>query len=150
MGKKKVVKPSKESLLKERDKIEEKLTKGEVIKFKEKIDRGRIYIKSSYNNMLITLTDIKGNVIFWTSAGKLSFKGTKKGTPFAATKVAESASAMINKMKIKEIEIFIKGIGQGREAALRGLAHRGINIVRIKDVTPIPHNGCRPRKARRV
>ena len=150
MGKKKVVKPSKESLLKERDKIEEKLTKGEAIKFKKQIDRGRIYIKSSYNNMLITLTDIKGNVIFWTSAGKLSFKGTKKGTPFAATKVAESASAMINKMKIKEIEIFIKGIGQGREAALRGLAHRGINIVRIKDVTPIPHNGCRPRKARRV
>ena len=150
MGKKKVVKPSKESLLKERDKIEEKLTKGEAVKVKKRITNGRVYIKSSYNNTVITLTDEKGDVLFWTSAGRISFRGTKKGTPFAAAKVAESASVVINKMKIESVEIFVKGIGQGREAALRGLAHRGINIVRIKDVTPIPHNGCRPRKARRV
>jgi small subunit ribosomal protein S11 len=150
MGKKRVVKPTEEALLKEREKIEEKVTKEEKVTSKKKIDKGRVYIKSSYNNTMITLTDAKGNVIFWTSAGRLGFKGAKKGTPFAATKVAEAINQVINKIGIAKLEIFIKGIGQGRESALRSLAHRGVNIVRIKDVTPIPHNGPRPPKARRV
>lgn len=150
MGKKRVVKPSKEALLKEREKIEEKIIKGKVAEVKKKVKKGRVYIKASYNNTLITLTDSEGNVVFWTSAGKVGFKGTKKGTPFAATKIAEFAADRINKIGIEEVEVFIKGVGQGRESALRSLASRGVNIVSIKDVTPIPHNGCRPSKVRRV
>jgi small subunit ribosomal protein S11 len=150
MGKKRVVKPTEEALLKEREKIEEKVTKEEKVTSKKQIDKGRVYIKSNYNNTMITLTDEKGDVIFWTSAGRLGFKGAKKGTPFAATKVAEAISQVINKIGIAKVEVFIKGIGQGRESALRSLAHRGMNIIRIKDVTPIPHNGPRPPKPRRV
>ncbi|MCD6094449.1 30S ribosomal protein S11 [bacterium] len=150
MGKKRVVKPSKEALLKEREKIEEKIAKGKAVAIKKKTKRGRLYIKSTYNNTMITLTDEKGNVIFWSSAGKIGFKGTKKGTPFAATKVAEAVSAIINKIGMEEIKVFVKGIGKGRESALRGLSHRGVNIVSIKDVTPIPHNGTKPPKVRRV
>lgn len=150
MGKKRVIKPTKEALLKEREKIEEKILTGKIAKVKKRMEKGRIYIKSSYNNTIMTLADTMGNVIFWTSAGKLGFKGTKQGTPFAATKTAEFAADLVNKMGIERIEVFIKGIGQGRESALRGLANRGVNITLIKDVTPIPHNGCRPPKVRRV
>jgi len=149
MGKKRVVKPSKESLLAERELVEERAIR-EAAKIKKKLDKARLYINSSYNNTMFTLTDEKGNVVFWTSAGKLGFKGTKKGTPFAATKAAEVTAAAINKAKIKEVEVYVKGVGQGREAGLRALANRGVNIVLIKDVTPIPHNGCRPKKPRRV
>ncbi|HOK35397.1 MAG TPA: 30S ribosomal protein S11 [Candidatus Pacearchaeota archaeon] len=150
MGKKRVIKPKEETLLKEREKVEEKITKGETVKLKKKLEKGRIYIKSSYNNTMITLADQKGNVLFWTSAGRVGFKGTKKGTPFAATKVAEAISQVINKLGIQELEVFVKGIGEGRNAALRSLAQRGINIVRIKDVTPIPHNGPKPPNPRRI
>ncbi len=150
MGKKRVIKPKEETLLREREKVDEKISKGEAIRLKKKIDKGRIYIKSSYNNTMITLADQQGNVIFWTSAGRVGFKGTKKGTPFAATKVAEAVSQVIEKVGMKEIEVFVKGIGEGRNAALRSLAQRGVNIVRIKDVTPIPHNGPKPPNPRRV
>ena len=150
MGKKRVIKPTKEALLKEREKIEEKITKAKTVGVKKKFEKGRVFIQSTYNNTRITISDLQGNVICWTSAGKIGFKGTKKGTPFAATKTAEFAAGMINKIGMKEIEILIKGIGQGRESALRTLAARGVNIVSIKDVTPIPHNGCRPPKPRRV
>lgn len=150
MGKKRVIKPEKSALLREREKIEEKVTKGRVTKLKKKIEKGRVYIKSTYNNTIITLTDDEGNIIFWTSSGKVGFKGTKKGTPFAATKVSEVVSNAIYKLGLKEISVFIKGIGQGRESSLRSLAHRGVNITFIKDVTPVPHNGTRPKKTRRV
>jgi len=150
MGKKRVIKPTKETLLKEREKIEEKIAKGKAVGIKKKLDRGMISIQSSYNNTMITLSDIKGNVIFWTSAGKVGFKGTKKGTPFAATKTAEFAADMINKIGMRETEVLIKGIGQGRESALRTLANRGVNIISVKDVTAAPHNGCRAPKPRRV
>jgi small subunit ribosomal protein S11 len=150
MGKKRVVKPEREELLKERERIEDRVTKKGGVEIKEKIERGRIYIKSSYNNTMITLTDNRGDVIFWTSAGQIGFKGTKKGTPFAASKVAEVISDRINKLGLRETSVFVKGVGPGRESALRSLAHRGVNITSIKDLTPIPHNGCRSSKVRRV
>lgn len=149
MGKKRVIKPTKEALLKEKESIEKKIATG-IVKAKKKIDKVRIYIKTTYNNTLITVTDNNGNIIFGTSAGQVGFKGTKKGTPFAATKVAEVVSNGVSKLGAKEGYIFLKGIGQGREAVLRSLAHRGINIVSIKDITPIPHNGPKPKKPRRV
>jgi len=150
MGKKRVFKPTKEDLLKERANVEEKSTSGSTHKTKKRVEKGKIYIKSTYNNTVISVADQVGNILFWMSAGRIGFKGTKKGTPFAASKVAESIIEGINKVGLKEVEVFIKGIGQGRESALRSLANRGVNIVRIKDVTPIPHNGCRPPKPRRV
>lgn len=151
MGKKHVIKPTKEALLKERESIEERITKGgEAIKLKRRLDKGRVYIRSSYNNTMITFTDEKGDVIYWTSAGKLGFKGAKKGTPFAATRVGEAVSQAINKAGVREVRVFVNGIGQGRESALRALSHRGINFISIKDITPIPHNGCRPPSVRRV
>ncbi|MFH0987345.1 MAG: 30S ribosomal protein S11 [Patescibacteria group bacterium] len=150
MGKKRVIKPTKETLLKERERVEEKTGEVSGAGVRRKIERGRIYIQSTYNNTMITLTDSKGDVIFWTSAGKVGFKGTKKGTPFAATKTADFVAGVVNKIEIKSIEVFVKGIGQGREAALRALANRGIDIISIKDITPVPHNGTKPPNPRRV
>ena len=98
----------------------------------------------------MTLTDAKGNVLAWRSAGNIGFKGTKKGTSFAASRVAQALSTVAEKMKIKEIDVFLKGIGGGRDTALRTLVSQGLEVQSIKDITPVPHNGCRPRKARRV
>ncbi len=112
--------------------------------------KGRVYISSTYNNTIITLTDSGGNVLLWRSAGSIGFKGTKKGTSFAASRVAEAVAGACNKLKIKEIDVLVKGIGGGRDTALKTLANRGLEVGSIRDVTPIPHNGCRPRKPRRV
>ena len=150
MGKKRVVTKTKEELLKERDKVEAAVKKDVKIKAPQKIKEGRLYIYSSYNNTILTLADAEGNVLYWTSAGRIGFKGTKKGTPFAASKVADAMSQVIGKLKIRKVKIFIKGIGSGRDSAIRSLAARGLDIDSIKDVTPIPHNGCRPKKPRRV
>jgi small subunit ribosomal protein S11 len=149
MGKKRVIKKTEEELIKEGEKIG-KLGKEIKVKAVQKIEEGNVYIFSSYNNTIMTLTDSKGNVLFWTSAGKVGFSGTKKGTPFAASKVAEVMGDAIKQLGIKEIQVFIKGIGSGRESALRSLAARNLNIVSIKDITPIPHDGPRPPKVRRV
>lgn len=149
MGKKRIIQKTEEELLKESEKIStqpKKEVKTEVLGQKE----GRIYIFSSYNNTIITLTDNKGDVIKWQSAGSLGFKGTKKATPFAASKVAEAVSQAAKKMGVAKVAVFVKGIGSGRESALRSLATHGLNIISIKDITPIPHNGCRPPKVRRV
>jgi small subunit ribosomal protein S11 len=148
MGKKRVAEKSKEELIKEA----EKLGKVKEIKFKvpQKVKEGRIYIFSSYNNTIITLTDNFGNVLYWTSAGKVGFSGTKKGTPYAASKAAEVAAEAAKQLGFEKIEVLIKGIGAGRESALRTLGAKGLNIVSIKDVTPIPHDGPRPPKVRRV
>lgn len=150
MGKKRVIKKSKEELLKERDKIEAATKKGVQIKTSQKIREGRLCVFSSYNNTILTLTDPLGNVLYWTSAGRLGFKGAKKGTPFAASKVAEAMVQAIYKLKINKIRVFVKGIGSGRESAIRSLASRGFDIISFKDITPVPHNGCRPKKPRRV
>ncbi|MBM3257737.1 MAG: 30S ribosomal protein S11 [Candidatus Nealsonbacteria bacterium] len=149
MGKKRVIKQTEEEILKEGQDIEAKVKEQGKEPLK-KIKDGRIYISSSYNNTIITLTDEKGNVLGWTSAGNIGFKGTKKATPFAASKVAEAIAQTAEKIGIEKIEVFVKGIGSGRESAIRSLAARGLEIISIKDNTPVPHNGCRPPKVRRV
>lgn len=150
MGKKRIVTKTEEELLKERDKVEAKVKKEIKVEVSHKIKEGKIYISSTYNNTIITLTDLQGNVLSWVSAGNIGFKGTKKATPFAASKVAEAMIQVAKKLGIERISILIKGIGSGRESALRSLATRGLEIVSIKDITPIPHNGCRHPKVRRV
>jgi len=152
MGKKRIIKQSEEELIKEKEQIETSLKKERMPAPKAglAVKKGCIYISSSYNNTSIVLTDEKGNVLVWTSAGSIGFKGTKKGTPFAASKTAEAFYNTISKLKIDEFKVYIKGIGAGRDSALRSLANQGLNIVSIKDITPIPHNGCRPPKPRRV
>ena len=150
MGKKRIIKKTEEELLKESEKIEEKLKKEVKIESSRKIQEGRVYISASYNNTIITLTNLRGDVLAWTSAGSIGFKGTKKATPFAASKVAEGISQRAKKIGIDKVEVFVKGIGSGRESAIRSLATRGLEILKIKDITPIPHNGCRPPKVRRV
>lgn len=149
MGKKRIAAPTKTELLKEREIIDAKLQK-EVEKTSSAIKEGKLYIYSSYNNTILTLTDKKGHALHWVTAGSIGFKGTKKGTPFAASKAAEAMSAVIEKMKIQKLDIIIKGIGVGREAAIRSIANRDVELTSIVDVTPVPHNGCRPRKPRRV
>ncbi|OGZ24772.1 MAG: 30S ribosomal protein S11 [Candidatus Nealsonbacteria bacterium RIFCSPLOWO2_01_FULL_43_32] len=115
-----------------------------------RLKEGRVYIFSSYNNTLITLTDPRGNVLAASSAGAIGFKGSKKATPFAASKVAETISQKLFSLGIQKVIVFIKGVGGGRESAIRSLANKGLEILSITDTTPVPHNGCRPPKARRV
>lgn len=150
MGKKRIIVKTKEELLKEKDKIESKIGKEFLPSMKKKIKEGQIYIFSSFNNTIITLTDLKGNVISWVSAGKIGFKGTKKATPFAASKVAGVISQIAEKLEIKKMRIKVKGIGAGRDSALRAFGSSNFDIVSIQDITPVPHNGCRPPKPRRV
>ncbi|HOK00461.1 MAG TPA: 30S ribosomal protein S11 [Candidatus Pacearchaeota archaeon] len=149
MGKTRIIQKSEEELLKEKEKIESAVKK-EIKKPVYKKEFGKIYISSSYNNTIITLTDERGNVLSWVSAGSIGFKGTKKATPFAASKVAEAIALAVKKIGIDKISVFVKGIGSGRDSALRSLVNQGLNIISIKDITPIPHNGCRPPKVRRV
>ena len=143
MGKKRVIKKAPTEVAKG-------LKKELKIKVAQKIKEGKLYIFSSYNNTILTLTDLNGNVLLWTSAGHAGFSGTKKGTPYAATKATELMVDAIKKIGVEKIHVLVKGIGAGREAALRTLAAHGVNIVSIKDVTPIPHDGPRPPKVRRV
>lgn len=152
MGKTRLAKKSEEELIKEAEVVEETIKKTETkpVAGKRQIEKGRIYISASYNNTLMTATDLKGEVLAWVSAGSLGFKGPKKATPFAASKVAEALLEKTKKLGLKTAEVYIKGIGGGREAAIRSLASHGLDIILIKDVTPIPHNGPRPPKPRRV
>jgi len=159
MGKKKIKKQTEEELLKESTVIQKTAEKMTVSaqggsasggKIGRQIVRGRVYIQVSYNNTFITVTDEKGDVLAWSSAGALGFKGPKKATPYAASKVAEAVLEKIKKNGFAEVEVFVTGIGSGRESAVRSLANHGLNIVYIKDTTPIPHNGPRPKKVRRV
>ena len=117
---------------------------------KKNIERGAAHIHSSFNNTIVSVTDVAGNVIAWGSAGGLGFKGSRKSTPFAAGEVAETAAKKAMEHGLKTVEVFVKGPGSGREAAIRALQTAGLEISSIKDVTPIPHNGCRPPKRRRV
>ena len=117
---------------------------------KKNIEKGAAHIRSSYNNTIVTLTDVNGNAISWASAGEMGFKGSKKSTPFAAQTAAETAAKLAVDQGLKSVEVFVKGPGQGRESAIRALQTAGLEITLIKDVTPIPHNGCRPPKRRRV
>jgi len=114
------------------------------------ITKGQVHIKSTYNNTVVTLTDLNGGVISWSSAGLLGFKGAKKATPYAATNIINSLLEKTKKVGLKEVEVYVKGIGSGRDSAIRAIAANGLSILSISDVTPIPHNGCRPPRARRV
>ncbi len=111
---------------------------------------GRAYVKATFNNVIVTLTDVYGNTISWSSAGKNNFKGSRKNTPFAAQVSAEAAAKEAHDLGLRKVEVFVKGPGSGREAAIRSLQTAGLEIMAIRDVTPIPHNGCRPPKKRRV
>lgn len=114
------------------------------------IPRGRAYIQSTFNNTIITLTDPQGNVIAWGSSGTVGFKGSRKGTAFAAQRAAETAAKRGMEHGLRQVDVYVKGPGSGREAAIRSLQAAGLHISSIKDVTPIPHNGCRPPKRRRI
>ncbi|EAX47599.1 ribosomal protein S11 [Thermosinus carboxydivorans Nor1] len=119
-------------------------------KERKNIEHGVAHIRSTFNNTIVTITDSKGNAVSWASAGALGFKGSRKSTPFAAQMAAEQAAKAAMEHGMKQVEVYVKGPGAGREAAIRSLQAAGLEVNLIKDVTPIPHNGCRPPKRRRV
>ena len=114
------------------------------------VEKGAAHIRSSFNNTMVTITDLEGNALSWASSGGLGFRGSRKSTPYAAQTAAETAAKAAMEHGLKTVEVYVKGPGQGREAAIRALQTAGLEVVMIKDVTPIPHNGCRPPKRRRV
>jgi len=155
MGKKHVIETNQEEAIKEQEKIDKKVNKEAAAPVKINklagVQTGKIFVSSSYNNTIVTLTNSKGQVLAWKSAGSVGFKGTKKSTSFAASRVAETIANICKKIGVVDgIEVFVRGIGAGRESAVRTLITQGLNVISIKDVTPIPHNGCRPKKTRRV
>ena len=117
---------------------------------KKNVEHGQAHIQSSFNNTIVTLTDAQGNALSWASAGGLGFRGSRKSTPYAAQMAAETATKAALPHGLKTVEVFVKGPGSGREAAIRALSASGLQVVSIEDVTPVPHNGCRPPKRRRV
>ena len=150
MGKKKVAKPSEEKVLKEKDAVESALTKAASKPANAKFEKGKVFIKVSYNNTLITITDDKGNVLAWSSAGAMGFAGPKKATPFAASKIVSAIYEKVQKSGPFNVDVFVSGVGGGRDSAVRSLVNKGFNLLSIKDRTPIPHNGPKPAKVRRV
>jgi len=119
-------------------------------KVKRNVKRGQAHISATYNNTIVTITDQNGNVLGWSSSGHKGFRGAKKATPYAAGVIVRDVVEKISDTGMQEIDVFVKGVGSGREAAVRALHANGLQVLSIKDVTPIPHNGCRPRKVRRV
>ena len=131
-------------------KVQAKKTTTRKKKERKNIEKGQAHIHSSFNNTIVIITDVQGNTLSWASAGGLGFKGSRKSTPFAAQMAAETSAKAAMEHGLKSVEVFVKGPGAGREAAIRALQSAGLEISMIKDVTPIPHNGCRPPKRRRV
>jgi small subunit ribosomal protein S11 len=129
---------------------EKPVVKKKKKKIRRQVLRGQAHIQCTYNNTLMTFSDLGGKVLAWSSAGSLGFRGAKKATPYAATQIVSAAAEKVAKYGLKEIEVFVKGVGSGREASIRALANNDFEIISIKDITPVPHNGCRPRKPRRV
>ena len=117
---------------------------------RKNVEKGAVHIRSSFNNTMVTITDLQGNALSWASSGGLGFRGSRKSTPYAAQMCAETAAKAAMEHGLKTVEVYVKGPGQGREAAIRALQSAGLEVVMIKDVTPIPHTGCRPPKRRRV
>ena len=117
---------------------------------RKNIEKGQVHIRSSFNNTMVTMTDMQGNAISWASSGEMGFRGSRKSTPFAAQTAAETAAKAAMEHGLKTVEVYVKGPGAGREAAIRALQSVGLEVTLIKDVTPVPHNGCRPPKRRRV
>jgi len=126
------------------------LAKVKKKKDKKIVSEGNVYIQATFNNTIVTVTDMRGNTVSWASAGGLGFKGAKKSTPFAAQSTAETAANRAKDFGLKDVHVFVKGPGVGRESAIRSLGNLGLRVKSIRDITPIPHNGCRPRKSRRV
>ena len=117
---------------------------------RKNVEKGQVHIRSSFNNTMITVTDMQGNALSWASSGEMGFRGSRKSTPFAAQTAAETAAKAAMEHGLKTVEVYVKGPGAGREAAIRALQAAGLDVTMIKDVTPVPHNGCRPPKRRRV
>lgn len=115
-----------------------------------KVSQGCAYIQATYNNTIVTLTDLNGNTLAWSSAGNCGFRGPKKATPYAASIIVKSVAEKVKEVGLKELNVFAKGIGSGRDSAIRALNANGFNVLTIKDITPLPHNGCRPSKPRRI
>ena len=128
--------------------VDKKTTKRK--KQTKNIDKGAVHIQASFNNTVVTFTDLAGNTISWSSAGSLGFKGARKSTPFAAQQAVEAAAKTAKEQGLKSVEVYVKGPGNGRESAIRALAAAEFNVTKISDVSPIPHNGCRPPKRRRI
>ncbi len=150
MGKKKVAKQTTETAAKEAQVVEEKRAAQIGKGAKKRIERGRLYLRISYNNTSVTVTDEAGNTVAWMSSGSLGYSGPKRATPFAASKVIEAISEKLERTGPFEIAVFVSGIGSGRDAALRALATQRFEVTSISDITPLPHNGPRPKKARRI
>jgi small subunit ribosomal protein S11 len=150
MGKKKVTTQSGEGAVKESPKENAAAPKAAASSKRRKVDQGKVYVNASYNNTTVTVTDVGGNVLAWASAGSLGFSGPKKATPFASTKVIAAIAEKLENSGPRDISIVVKGIGSGRDSAIRSLINHGFNILSIKDATPVAHNGPRPAKVRRV
>ena len=146
MGKKRIVKTEEQSSAETADKVEKK---EETKTSRKHFDSGVLYVESTYNNTKVTLTDGKDNTLAWSSSGSLGFKGAKKGTPFAAAKVGETLALKAQTLGIREVKVVVKGVGSGRESAIRGFISKGINLITIQDKTAVPHNGPRPPRPRR-
>jgi small subunit ribosomal protein S11 len=119
-------------------------------KLKKQVARGRATIQCTYNNTIITISDMSGNALAWSSSGHMGFKGAKKSTPYAATQVVADITEKVKKYGVAELEVYVRGVGSGREGSIRALANNGFNLLCIKDTTPVPHGGCRPRRPRRI
>jgi len=150
MGKKKIISQTSEEAFKEADVVSNAVEKAQAKGASRRVENGRVYINASYNNTVITITDDKGGVLAWASAGSLGFSGPKKSTPFAASKVITALAEKLRKTGPVNVSVFVKGIGAGRDSALRSLANNGFTVISIRDVTPIPQNGPKPKKVRRV
>lgn len=146
MGKKRVIEKEENNEIKKG----EAAAKSREVKSGHKTIKGMAFIQATYNNTLITITDDKGDTLAWSSAGSLGFSGAKKATPYAAARVTEAVVEKVRKTGLKEVAVRVSGVGSGRDSAIRALANQGLDIISIKDVTPLPHNGPRPKKVRRV
>jgi len=127
-----------------------KLSKSKKKKAVKSVSQGNVYVQATYNNTIITLTDLNGNTLAWSSAGNCGFKGPKKATPYAAGMIVKAAADRVKEIGLKEVNVFVRGVGAGRDSAIRALNANGFQVLSIKDLTPLPHNGCRSPKPRRV
>jgi len=134
----------------EKSEVSDVLKKKKAKKIKKQVLKGKANIKCTYNNTIISISDMSGGILGWASSGLLGFKGAKKATPYAATQVVGDVAEKVKKYGVHDLEVYVKGVGSGREASIRALANKGFELILIKDLTPIPHNGCRPKKPRRV
>ncbi|PIR44031.1 30S ribosomal protein S11 [Candidatus Wolfebacteria bacterium CG10_big_fil_rev_8_21_14_0_10_31_9] len=151
MGKKKITTQSEEETLKESETLEKNISKvSDKVIASKKIDIGKVYINATYNNTLITATNKNGDVLAWVSAGGLGFSGPKKATPFASSKAVAALAEKLKKVGLRNIDVIVKGVGSGRDSAIRSLSNQGFNILSLRDMTGIPHNGPKPKKARRI